>query len=456
MRVLLISTYELGRQPFGLASPAAILRAAGHEVTCADLAVDKLPLDAVGSADLVAFHLAMHTATKLAVPVIELVRRMNPAAHICCYGLYAPTNEAYLRELGVETLLGGEFENELLTLAGGDFRNRTLISLDRIGFVKPDRSGLPGLAGYASIFDGRADRITGYTETTRGCKHVCRHCPVVPVYNGKFRAVPADIVMQDVRQQAAAGAQHITFGDPDFFNGPAHGLRIVEQMQAEFPQLTYDVTIKIEHLLQRRDLLPTLKNTGCLMVTSAVESVDDAVLERLDKGHTRADFREVVGLFREIGLNLSPTFIPFTPWTSVADYRDLLCTLVELDLVNQVAPVQLGLRLLIPGGSRLLELDEVREMAEPFQPAALVWPWRHRDPAVDQLAERVLKLVDAQQKRGASRAETFAAIWAEANPDEPCPELPRNQRRAVQMSEPWYCCAEPMLSEARELDALPV
>ena len=456
MRVLLISTYELGRQPFGLASPAAILRNAGHEVICADLAVDKLPLEAVESAGLVAFHLAMHTATKLAAPVIELVRRMNPAAHICCYGLYAPVNEAYLRELGVETLLGGEFEHELVKLAGGDSQSTTLISLDRIGFVKPDRSGLPDLASYASIFDGKSNRITGYTETTRGCKHVCRHCPVVPVYNGKFRAVPADIVLQDIRQQVAAGAQHITFGDPDFFNGPLHGLRIVEQMRAEFPQLTYDVTIKIEHLLQRRDLLSALKDTGCLMVTSAVESVDDKVLARLDKGHTRADFTEVVGLFRQAGLNLSPTFIPFTPWTSMEDYRDLLRTLVELDLVNQVAPVQLGLRLLIAGGSRLLELDEVRDMVEPFQPEALVWPWRHRDPAVDQLAQRVLRLVEAQQKRGASRVETFAAIWAEANPDEPCPELPVNQRRAVQMSEPWYCCAEPMLSEARELDALPV
>jgi radical SAM superfamily enzyme YgiQ (UPF0313 family) len=456
MNVLLISTYELGRQPFGLASPAAILRAAGHEVKCADLAVDKLPLEAAERAGLVAFHLAMHTATKLAVPVIELIRRLNPAAHICCYGLYAPVNEAYLRGLGVQSLLGGEFENELLKLAGGDFQNNVLISLDRIGFVKPDRSGLPNLASYAQIFDGTSDRITGYTETTRGCKHLCRHCPVVPVYHGKFRAVPADVVMLDIRQQVAAGAQHITFGDPDFFNGPAHGLRIVEQMRAEFPQLTWDATIKIEHLLQRRDLLPTLKNTGCLMVTSAVESVDDAVLARLEKGHTRADFREVVGLLRQAGLNFSPTLIPFTPWTSLEDYRDLLRTLVELELTNQVAPVQLGLRLLIPGGSRLLDLDEVREIVEPFQPEALVWPWRHRDPAVDQLAERVLKLVDVQQKRGASRAETFAAIWAEANPNEPCPALPVNQRRAVQMSEPWYCCAEPILNDARALDALPV
>jgi len=38
LKIVLISTYELGRQPFGLASPAAWLRADGHQVTCADLA----------------------------------------------------------------------------------------------------------------------------------------------------------------------------------------------------------------------------------------------------------------------------------------------------------------------------------------------------------------------------------------------------------------------------------
>ena len=117
VRVLLVSTYELGRQPFGLASPAACLRADGHQVTCTDLAVEKLSLDTVRNVDLIAFHLPMHTATRLAVPVIEAARSVNPGAHVCCYGLYAPVNAVYLRSLGVETLVGGEFVDELRCLA---------------------------------------------------------------------------------------------------------------------------------------------------------------------------------------------------------------------------------------------------------------------------------------------------------------------------------------------------
>ncbi len=167
-------------------------------------------------------------------------------------------------------------------------------------------------------------RVVGSTDATRGCKHLCRHCPIVPVYQGRFKAVPIDVVMQDIRAHVAARAEHITFGDPDFFNGPTHARRLVERLSAEFPQLTYDVTIKIEHLLTHADLLPLLKSTGCLFITSAVESIDDDVLAKLQKGHTRADFERAVELCREAGVALTPTFVPFTPWTTVDGYVDLI------------------------------------------------------------------------------------------------------------------------------------
>jgi len=116
VNVVLISTYELGRQPFGLASPAAWLRERGASVTCLDLSREAFREAPVRAADLVAFYVPMHTATRLAVQLIEPVRRLNPSVHVCFYGLYAPMNESYLRELGVETILGGEFEEGLSNL----------------------------------------------------------------------------------------------------------------------------------------------------------------------------------------------------------------------------------------------------------------------------------------------------------------------------------------------------
>src|ERR1700722_1831544 len=391
MHLLLISTYELGHQPFGLASPAAWIAERGHHIACADLCVESLDPNQVRAAHLVAFYLPMHTATRLAAKVIQKVRGLNPAAHVCCFGLYAPFNESYLRSLGVATVLGGEFEPGLLSLlermaAGAGLQTEPLISLDRLQFRVPLRSGLPPLEKYARLQTGSSSKQTGYTEASRGCKHLCRHCPVVPVYQGSFRVVQPEVVLADIRQQVAAGAEHISFGDPDFFNGPTHAMRIVDELHREWPGVTYDATIKIEHLLKQRELLPRLRETGCLFVTSAVEAVDDAVLAKLDKGHTRADFIEVAREFRSTGLTLAPTFIPFTPWTTRESYRELLELLAELDLVEHVAPVQLALRLLIPRGSRLLELEDVQAVLRAFDEPALLYRWRHPDPAVDALA----------------------------------------------------------------------
>ena len=434
MKAVLVSTYELGRQPFGLASPAAWLRRAGHTVTCADLSIEQLPEGAVRDADLIAFHLPMHTATRLAVPVIARVKRLNPEARLCCFGLYAPLNEAYLRSLGVHSIIGGEFEAELASMPEP---GATIVPLERLQFQQPDRSGLPPLFEYAHLRVNGAKKIAGYTEASRGCKHLCRHCPIVPVYNGTFRVVQRDVVLADIRSQVEAGAEHITFGDPDFFNGPAHAMRIVESLHAEFPALTFDVTIKIEHLLKHRDLLARLESAGCLFVTSAVESVDDATLEKLDKGHTRADFIEAVGLLRGAGLTLAPTFIAFTPWTTRAAYRELLATIAELDLIANVAPVQLALRLLIPSGSRLLELEDVRERIEGYDEAALLYRWKHADPEVDRLAHDAMRIVAKREER----SRVFASLWEMAFGERPPFENPDRIARAAipYLDEPGYC-----------------
>jgi radical SAM superfamily enzyme YgiQ (UPF0313 family) len=450
VRIVLLSTYDLGRQPFGLASPAAWLRNRGHHVTCADLSVGPLPSLEVQEASLVAVHLPMHTATRMAAAVLRRVRSLNSQAHLCCYGLYAPLNETYLRDFGVQSIIGGEFEFELAALAERLARHpaesasfQSTISLDRLPFVPPDRTGLPVLQRYPKLMCNGINgprRIVGYTEASRGCKHLCRHCPIVPVYSGVFRVISVDVVMEDIRRQVEAGAEHITFGDPDFFNGPTHARRIVEKLHQEFPQLSYDVTIKIEHLLDHRQYLPMLKQTGCLFITSAVESIDDAVLEKLDKGHTRADFDEAVRITRENGLVLAPTFIPFTPWTTREGYGELLGMLADLDLVDALAPVQLGLRLLIPFGSRLLELADIQAVIGEYDKVSLAYPWRHPDPEVDALASRVMKIVREDTRDRQTRRATFQRIWEHVH-SRPGPFgevlLPRTV--IPYLEEPWFC-----------------
>jgi radical SAM superfamily enzyme YgiQ (UPF0313 family) len=461
MNVVLISTYELGRQPFGLASPAAWLRARGAAVTCLDLSREALSEDAVRAADLIAFCVPMHTATRLAVALLPSIREINPRAQLCFYGLYAPVNESFLRGLGVQTILGGEFEEGLAALVArlerndaGSGQTKPVISLARQKFMVPDRRGLVPIEKYARlVMPGGETRTVGSTEASRGCKHLCRHCPIVPVYNGVFRIVDRETVLEDIRQQVEAGAQHITFGDPDFLNGIGHALPLVAALHGEFPRLSYDVTIKIEHLLKHRDALSKLRETGCLFVTSAVESVDDNVLEKLDKHHTRADFLKVVGQFREAGLTLQPTFVPFTPWTTLEGFCQLLRDLRGHGLIESVAPIQLAIRLLIPAGSRLLELEDIRGLVGPFDEAGLVYPWRHADARVEQLCAEVQEIVGAGEKAGRARAWIFERIEDAAfaatgagMPNRPAKnplEIVAAGATVPYMDEPWYCCAEP-------------
>lgn len=443
--ILLLSTYELGRQPFGLASPAAWLREHGFEVSCRDLSRQTLAEEDVRRAKLIGFYLPMHTATRLAVPVINRVRQANADVPLCAFGLYAPLNEGYLRSLGVSTVLDGEFEADLLALALGQQVDTSRPTLPRLAFRPPDRRGLPALSAYASLQVGQDRRTVGYTESTRGCKHRCRHCPIVPVYNGLFRLVPRDVVIADIAQQIEAGAQHITFGDPDFFNAPRHAIELCRAVHAQFPALTFDATIKVEHLLQHATHLAELRSCGCLFVTSAVESLDDAVLERLEKGHTRADCFEVVRRCREVDLTLAPTFVAFTPWTTRESYCELLDTLDALDLVEQVAPIQLTIRLLVTSGSRLLELSDVQRLVQPFDPATLSYPWAHGDPEMDTLQQEVMAFVGRQLN--GSRRDIFDSIRALAQSRaglEPnstsSHHRPLISRAAIPyLNEPWYC-----------------
>lgn len=437
MRALLISTYDLGRQPLGLAEPAARLRAAGADVECVDTSRDRLDDAQIMRADVVGFYLPMHTATRLAAPLIERIRTMQPQARLVAYGLYAPLNAEWLRARGVHDVLGPQDAGRLVDLVESA---PVADSPKRLNAPVPDRTGLPALSRYAALQmpDG-SRRVVGNTDATHGCKHLCRHCPIVPVYQGRFVAVPLDVVMADVHAQVARGAEHITFGDPDFFNGPTHARRLVERLARECPGITYDVTIKIEHLLKQSGMLPLLRETGCLFVTSAVESVDDAVLRYLRKGHTRADFEQAVMVCREASLPLAPTFVPFTPWTTVDGYADLLNALVALDLVDDVAPIQLAIRLLVTAESALLELEEIRTIVGAYDAASLSHLWTHADPDVDRLQHDVMQIV-AAPARG-SRREIFSAIAARAGVR--VPASPSGRQPPAYMTEAWYCCAEP-------------
>jgi radical SAM superfamily enzyme YgiQ (UPF0313 family) len=392
---------------------------------------------------------------RLGVRVIERVRAINPDCHICCYGLYAALNSDYLLSHGADSCIGGEYEGPLVELiaslnrgqgsdvagvigpqqAAGPF-------LERLPFTVPVRTALPSLEQYARLEHAGECRSAGYVEASRGCLHLCRHCPIPPVYEGRFFIVPLEVVLEDIRRQVAAGATHISFGDPDFLNGPKHSLRVVRAMHREFPNLTFDFTAKVEHLIKRGEDLPEFASAGCLFIISAVESLSDRVLKILDKCHTRADVEAALGIVHDAGIALRPTWVAFTPWTTLDDYCEVLNFIDANRLVDHVDPVQYAIRLLIPPHSWLAEHPETLPYRGALDEAAFTYRWTHPDPRMDQLHRAVSRLVEEAAKSGTDVSQTFCSILELAHGrkiESRVGALLPDRPRAPRLTESWFC-----------------
>jgi radical SAM superfamily enzyme YgiQ (UPF0313 family) len=447
--ILLIACYEMGHQPLAVAWPTAFLERAGYAPAVLDLSVEPLDIEKVRRARLVAISVPMHTALRLGVRVAGRVRELNPAATVVFYGLYAALNADYLRrDAHAAAVLAGELEDELVRLVrhleSPSHRAASVTILDKLDFASPSRAALPSLKKYAHLDRGGSMELVAYVEASRGCKHMCRHCPIPPVYGGRFFVVPVDVVLADVRQQVAAGATHVSFGDPDFLNGPGHALAVARALHTEFPSVTFDVTAKIEHLLRHRARLAELAALGCLFVVSAAESLDDHVLAVLDKGHTGADVLEALHATRTAGITLRPTWVAFTPWTTLDGYRAWLDFVEAEDLIDAVDPVQYGLRLLVPPGSLLLQQEAMRPHLGQLVPDAFYYEWTHPDPRMDRLQRAVSAAVAAAADRREDAAITFHRIRALAEEaaglvPRPTPAVTPDRRRAPRLTEPWFC-----------------
>ncbi len=460
MRVLLISTYELGHQPLHVASPAGALQRAGHQVRCLDLSVQPWDQDAVGWAQAIGFSVPMHTAMRLALSAARRIRREHPRLPICLYGLYAAVSHELVIGEHADRVIAGEYEPALVawidsltrTEARPSASEQPIIQLARGTFELPARELLPGLEHYARLAVGGEERLVGYVEASHGCVHRCRHCPVPAIYDGRIRIVQADTVLRDIERLVGMGAAHITFGDPDFLNGKRHSLAIVRELHERFPTLTFDVTTKVEHVLEHADVWPEMAAAGCLFVVSALESVNDEILARLDKGHSTAEALLAIALLREHGIEIRPSFMPFTPWTTPRDVLDIVEFVAAQDMVANVDPVQYTIRLLVPEGSLLLARADLREHLGRYDAERLSYPWRSADPAADHLQSVLSALVQRSLAARQPIGAVFARIRAEVRKavGEPSGKVLEDDAITVgstdgrpRLTEAWFCCAEP-------------
>lgn len=461
-KLLLLSTYELGEQPLGIAMPGAMLGAAGHELCATDLAIDGWPPGGSASVDGVVCSVPMHTALRLALAAIDRIRMENPQTPVALIGLYAPVAERIGMLRPGDLASSGIDPSELLTWASR-LGPRSLHATTQEGLL-PRRDLLPPLDRYAHLEQDGVEVLVGAVEATTGCSHRCKHCPVPLVYNGRSYAVDLDLILGDIGQLVDLGAGHIHFTDPDFLNRPQHARRVAAALAADHPGLSFDMTAKVSHLLRHKKLLPELADAGLTFVISAFESTSDLVLSRLEKGHTSADLGPAVDALREAGIEPRPSLLPFSPWTTRTDLIELLDFVARYDLIWNVDPVQFAIRLLLPPESVLAAFPdpEVRAALIGYDPDELGFTWRHADPLVDDLYRSLADLVEMATAHNlptdVAYAKIRATVFAALELDDPgMPEVVSFGRgdgpSRPRLSESWFCCAEPTKEQFSRLEA---
>src|SRR6202035_262138 len=381
--------------------------------------------------------------------------RRGADVRIVFFGLYAPLCGPALEPGLVDDLLGGEYEQALVRLADGHPDPRVIV-LDGLRSPPPARDLLPPLDRYTRLLVNGEERLTGYVEATRGCVHRCRHCPVPAVYDGRIRVWQRDVLVDDVARLWDDGMRHLAFGDPDFLNAVPHAMAVARAIHERCPELTFDITTKVEHILEHAQVVAELSELGLLFIVSAVESTSPRVLELLHKGHSADDALEALRICRSLGVELRPSLLPFTPWSSLRDQIDLLDMIAANELVDSVDPVQLSIRLLVPPGSLLLALPEMREHLRGYDPGGFSHLWQHPDPVMDTLQAEIAARVATDADAGVPPRSTHEAIrqltaraaaasglpWADAGT-----ALPPQRGARPRLSEPWFCCAEPTAAQ---------
>lgn len=452
MHVLVLSLYDLGRPPIeAFAIAEHVRRSAGNDPTWSaevvDVSVENWPTERVSAADVVVLSVPMHTASRMAVEASARIRSEGSGAVIVGLGLYA-----HLAGSALDNAVTASFgPNELNAFARWLTQQKTTESLalpfpgspsvaPAMSFVSLDR--------YSQLAVGDDRRIAGALYASTGCLHRCTHCPVPVAFNGRIRLPAIDSVLADADAQIAAGALHMSFADPDFLNAPSHARRVIRALRERHPSVTFDCTVKVEHILRHSTVWPELAAAGCLFVVSALESVDNEVLKILDKGHTAAEGEQAVHVLRSAGIEIRPSLLPFTPWTTIRGIAELFAFAERCDLLDSIDPVQYSIRLLVPQGSLLATHPALLPYRGDYDDAAMTYRWTAADAAVDALQIHLAAIADAGATQDQPPRQTYArmrsAVADALGPREAQTVFTERIRfgsteARPRMTEPWFC-----------------
>ena len=432
MKILLLSFYDLGKQPKIISELYKKLDNGSNQIDIVDYSIEEKNLT-LDNYDVLGIYASMHTASVLAE---QYLRDRKLPNKLFVFGLYANVfSEMFSNFQSIHSFDSDELESLLEVQLNPNYSFKHSV---------PDRTILPSITDYSHIVDGSNNLIAGSVETTYGCKHECTHCPVPIEFKGMFKTFGTEKIITDVTNQVEEGAKHISFNDPDFFNGPKHALKILQLLNEKHPSITYDSTIKVEHILKYPDYFQELKNLNMLFVISAFETTNDHVLNILQKNHSFNDLNKAVELSLENKIDIRPTWMPFSPWTEQNDLISIIKLIENYKLRETVDPIQLTIKLLVPKNSLILKRPEMKEYLLDYDPSSFSYAWKYKFPNIDNIQNELFTYVLQHESENEYAQYLGLVDILESHTNETLLNSERYSQRIVpKLSETWFCCAEP-------------
>ncbi len=238
-------------------------------------------------------------------------------------------------QLGLAGCMAQHFRDNLLDktphldfIAGPDAYRRLpeLLAGDPFVDVRLDKEET-----YADVAPDRADGVRAWITVMRGCDKFCTFC-IVPYVRGRERSLPAPVLLEQVRDAAAAGYREVVFlgqtvnayRDADAGVDFGDLLRAtdaidgIERIRFTSPHPSDMSDSAIEAMASCEKVCPQLH--------LPVQSGSDAVLKGMERGYTVAEYLDLVERLRSTvpGIGLSTDMIVGFPGETAEDFEQTL------------------------------------------------------------------------------------------------------------------------------------
>ncbi len=223
-----------------------------------------------------------HVADRKSRHLLRLLRKRNPGALIVATGCYAERAPQELAKIGADLVVGNEQKMEITDL------------------VKDRSASAAYCSAEESVVNGII-RVRSFIKIQDGCSDYCAYC-VVPTVRRREYCLPVAEIISEVKARTSAGYKEVVLTGTEigaYKYGEANLRHLVERILA-------DTDVERVHLssLQPQEISAELLSLWrdsrlCRHFHLALQSGSDAVLHRMRRRYSIADYEKAISSIRE-------------------------------------------------------------------------------------------------------------------------------------------------------------